>query len=253
MKAVRGQSLLEIRNLSKRFGGLQVTDDVSFDLQAGIVTTLVGPNGAGKTTLFNLITGELAPDSGSIQLRGESLLGRAHWQIARLGVARSFQDLRLFTHMTVEDNLLTVTEAATGLWQPGGRAARRERCERVASILAATRLTPQSRMRAVDLSYAQRKFLSLARVMASGADIWLLDEPASGLDRASYELFLDLLRSGVRDGVTVCIIEHNLDIVVGISDRIAFLDQGRLLADGDPATVLNDPHLSAIYFGECAA
>jgi len=89
--------------------------------------------------------------------------------------------------------------------------------------------------------------------MASGANIWLLDEPASGLDRASYELFLELLRAAVRDGVTVCIIEHNLDIVVGISDRIAFLDRGRLLADGDPATVLDDPHLAAIYFGERAA
>ncbi|MDP1691132.1 MAG: ABC transporter ATP-binding protein [Burkholderiaceae bacterium] len=253
MSATGGESLLEIRNLRKRFGGLQVTDDVSFDLRAGIVTTLVGPNGAGKTTLFNLITGELAPDAGSIRLRGESLLGRSHWQIARLGVARSFQDLRLFTHMTVEDNLLTVMEPTTGLWQPGGRAARHQRRERVAAILAATRLAPLARMRAADLSFAQRKFLSLARVMASGAKIWLLDEPASGLDRASYELFLELLRAGVRDGATVCIIEHNLDIVVGISDRIAFLDRGRLLADGEPATVLNDPHLTALYFGERAA
>ena len=253
MSAPGGESLLEIRKLRKRFGGLQVTDDVSFDLRAGIVTTLVGPNGAGKTTLFNLITGELAPDAGSIRLRGESLLGRPNWQIARLGVARSFQDLRLFTHMTVEDNLLTVMEPATGLWQPGGRVARRQRRERVAAILAATRLASHARVRAADLSYAQRKFLSLARVMASGANIWLLDEPASGLDRASYELFLELLRAGVRDGVTVCIIEHNLDIVIGISDRIAFLDRGRLLADGDPATVLGDPHLAAIYFGERAA
>ena len=185
MSAAGGESCWRYASLRKRFGGLKVIDDVSFDLRAGIVTTLVGPNGAGKTTLFNLITGELAPDAGSIRLRGESLLGRSHWQIARLGVARSFQDLRLFTHMTVEDNLLTVTEPATGLWQPGGRAARQQRRDRVAAILAATRLSPTGAMRAPSTCrMRERKFLSLARVMASARDLWLLDEPASGLDRA---------------------------------------------------------------------
>lgn len=248
-----GDVLLAIRQLRKSFGGLKVADDISLDLRAGIVTTLVGPNGAGKTTLFNMITGLLLPDAGSIEWQGRSLLGLPHWKIARLGIARSFQDLRLFNHMTVEDNLLTAMEPGAWLWQPGGRAAQRRRRDRVAEILAATRLDAQARVRAADLSYAQRKFLSLARVMATGARLWLLDEPASGLDRGSYEVFLELLRGEVRKGVTVCIIEHNLDIVVGISDRIAFLDRGRLLADGTPTSVLDDPHLAAIYFGERAA
>jgi ABC-type branched-subunit amino acid transport system ATPase component len=123
----------------------------------------------------------------------------------------------------------------------------------VHAILERTRLAAKARTRAIDLSYAERKFLSMARIMASGAKIWLLDEPASGLDRGSYDLFLELLRSEVAQGVTVCIIEHNLDIVAGISDRIAFLDQGRLLADGLPKDVLSDPALAAIYFGEQAA
>ena len=253
MTTVTGEILLEIRHLNKSFGGLKVTNDVSLALRAGIVTTLVGPNGAGKTTLFNLITGHLTPESGDILWNGQSIVGKSHWQIGRLGIARTFQDLRLFDHMTVEENVLTVMEPISWLWQPGGAAARRARRDRVMEILAATRLTEKAQVRAIDLAYAERKFLSMARIMATDAKIWLLDEPASGLDRGSYELFLELLRNEVRKGVTVCIIEHNLDIVIGISDRIAFLDQGKLLADGEPKSVLNDPHLAAIYFGEKAA
>lgn len=245
--------LLRISNLNKAFGGLKVTNNVSLDLRAGIVTTLVGPNGAGKTTLFNLITGHLVPESGDILWKGQSIVGKSHYQIGRLGIARTFQDLRLFNHMTVEENVLTVMEPSSWIWQAGGRAARQARMEKVRHILERTKLADKAKTRAIDLAYAERKFLSMARIMATDSKIWLLDEPASGLDRGSYELFLELLRSEVRQGVTVCIIEHNLDIVIGISDRIAFLDQGKLLADGDPATVLKDPHLAAIYFGEQAA
>lgn len=242
--------LLRISNLEKNFGGLKVTNNVSLDLRAGIVTTLVGPNGAGKTTLFNLITGHLTPNSGDILWKGKSIIGRPHWKLARDGIGRTFQDLRLFNHMTVEENVLTVMEPISWVWQPGGPSKKKERLEKVTHILEKTRLLDKAKDRALDLSYAERKFLSMARIMASDAQMWLLDEPASGLDRSSYDLFLSLLKDEVKKGVTVCIIEHNLDIVVGISDRIAFLDQGKLLADGDPETVLKDPHLAAIYFGE---
>ena len=145
-----------------------------------------------------------------------------------------------------------MTERGSWLWQPGGRPAPRRAATKVDATLAATGLGDKRDARAVDLAYAERKFLSLARIMASGARLWLLDEPASGLDPGSYERFLALLRKQVREGVTICIIEHNLDIVQGISDRIAFLDQGRLLAEGDPKTILSDPALAAIYFGERA-
>jgi ABC-type branched-subunit amino acid transport system ATPase component len=253
MSRQAGDVLLEIRGLSKHFGGVQAITDVSLQLRAGIVTTLVGPNGAGKTTLFNLITGHLTPTAGDVLWRGRSITGKSPWQIARLGVARTFQDLRLFSHMTVEENVLTSLERSSGLWQPGGRAARHERRETVARILEATRLAGKAGKRAIDLAYAERKFLSLARIMAADATIWLLDEPASGLDPRSYERFVDLLRGEALRGVTICVIEHNLDIVVNLSDRVAFLDQGCLLADGEPEAVLNDPHLAAIYFGERAA
>jgi ABC-type branched-subunit amino acid transport system ATPase component len=245
--------LLEIRNLTKSFGGVKAVDDLTLDLRAGIITTLVGPNGAGKTTVFNLITGHLPPTVGDVRWLGRSVIGLKPWQVARLGIARTFQDLRLFTHMTVEENVRTVMETSSWFWQPGGggtRAARREKVER---ILEATRLADKARVRALDLAYAERKFLSLARIMATDAKIWLLDEPAAGLDPLSYDLLISLLRREIDNGITVCIIEHNLDIVVGISDRISFLDRGRLLADGDPRTILDDPHLASIYFGERAA
>jgi branched-chain amino acid transport system ATP-binding protein len=248
-----GEVLLQATGVAKTFGGLKAVDDVSFSLRAGIITTLVGPNGAGKTTLFNLMTGHLVPDRGEVTWLSKSILGLPHWKIARLGIARSFQDLRLFANMTVEENIETVTERDSWLWQSGGALAKGERRARVDATLAATGLDDKRDERAADLAYAERKFLSLARILASGARLWLLDEPASGLDRGSYELFLSLLRNQVREGVTICIIEHNLDIVQGISDRIAFLDQGRLLAEGDPKTILSDPALAAIYFGERAA
>jgi branched-chain amino acid transport system ATP-binding protein len=245
--------LLQATGVAKTFGGLKAVDDVTFALRAGIVTTLVGPNGAGKTTLFNLITGQLVPDRGEVVWLGKSIVGLPHWKIARLGIGRTFQDLKLFTHMTVEENVTTVTERGAWLWQPGGSSARAERRVTIEKVIEATGLKDKRHARAIDLSFAERKFLSLARVMASGARLWLLDEPASGLDPGSYERFLSLLRQEVREGVTICIIEHNLDIVQGISDRIAFLDQGRLLAEGDPKTILSDPALAAIYFGERAA
>ena len=244
--------LLEISNLTKSFDGVKAVEDVSLRLREGIITTLVGPNGAGKTTLFNLITGHLRPTAGDICWQGKSIIGQAPWKIARLGVARTFQDLRLFSHMTVAENVLTVMETGSWFWQTQTDSIALRR-RRVNEILDSTRLLPKANVRANDLAYAERKFLSLARIMAADAKIWLLDEPASGLDPRSYELFVALLRQEVRRGITICIIEHNLEIVVSISDRISFLDQGRLLADGDPEEILGNPHLSSIYFGERTA
>jgi len=243
-RVMTAQPLLQTKNLCKQFGGLQAIDDVSLDLQAGQITTLVGPNGAGKTTLFNMMTGQFAATSGQVFLRGKSLAGLAAWRIARLGVGRTFQDLRLFNHMTVEENLQTVTEPASWFWQKS-RAP-----DAMAKVLHETGLWDKRRARAIDLAYAERKFLSMARIMVSGANIWLLDEPASGLDPKSFERFVGLVKAYAAQGVTICIIEHNLDLVSQLSDRLAFLDQGRLLACGDPKQILNDPHLAAIYFGE---
>ena len=247
-----GTVLLETTGMSKTFGGLKAVDNVTFALREGIVTTLVGPNGAGKTTLFNLITGHLDPDAGQVTWLGQSIKGVPHWKIAQAGIGRTFQDLKLFDQMTVLENALTVTERGAWLWQAGGKVSARARLERAEAALVAVGLADRRHARAIDLAYAERKFLSIARILAAGARLWLLDEPASGLDPGSYERFVKLVRDQLRHGITICIIEHNLDIVKGISDRIAFLDQGRLLAEGDPHSILSDPALAAIYFGERA-
>lgn len=243
-------ALLTVDCLGKNFGGVAAVENVSLELRAGIVTALVGPNGAGKTTLFNLITGNLTPDNGDVRWKDKSILGLKPWQVARRGICRTFQDLQLFSHMSVIDNVLTVMEESFLPWQPGGFRKARARRDRAAQILEETHLAGKEDVRAIELSYAERKFLSLARIMATEGEIWLLDEPASGLDPNSFSLFVELLKKNVRNGITVCIIEHNLDIVINLSDRVAFLDGGRLLAEDEPSTILNDPHLVSIYFGE---
>ena len=249
MNVSADEPLMAIRNLDKSFGGVKAVDDVSLDLRAGIVTTLVGPNGAGKTTLFNLITGDVPRDGGTVTWLGRDLAGVSPHRAARRGILRSYQDLRLFDGMTVYENVLTAVERNT-VPLPISRARRRARRARIERVLERTGLADKRAVRSADLAYAERKFLSLARIMAAEARLWLLDEPASGLDPASYDRFLAILREDVAGGVTVCIIEHNLDIVVGISDRIAFLDRGRLLADGEPSAVMADPELARIYFGD---
>jgi branched-chain amino acid transport system ATP-binding protein len=242
--------VLRLKGVNKRFGGVVAANDVDLDLPPGIVTALVGPNGAGKTTLFNLITGNLKPDSGLIELRGRSLADVDPRSAALAGIARSFQDLRLFELMTVFENVLSVMERSALPWQPGGRVAARERSAKADATLDLVGLTGWRNARAIDLGYAEQKFLSLARILVTDASLWLLDEPASGLDPASYDRFVKLVRDRLKDGITICLIEHNLDIVHGISDRIAFLDQGTVLACGEPRAILNDPKLAAIYFGE---
>jgi len=242
--------VLRLKGVNKRFGGVVAANDVDLDLPPGIVTALVGPNGAGKTTLFNLITGNLRPDSGLIELRGQSLAGVEPRAAALRGIARSFQDLRLFEQMSVFENVLSVMERSALPWQPGGRTAARARRDKADATLDMVGLTAWRDARAIDLGYAEQKFLSLARILVTDASLWLLDEPASGLDPASYDRFVKLVRGRLSEGITICLIEHNLDIVHGISDRIAFLDQGTVLAAGEPRAILNDPKLAAIYFGE---
>lgn len=242
--------LLSARGISRSFGGNAAVQGVTLELRQGVVTALAGPNGAGKTTLFNLITGHLRPDQGAVELKGHSILGMKPHRVALKGIARSFQDLRLFGSMSVYDNVLAAIEPDSWLWQGGGRSGAAARRLQVERALAATGLEELAGTRAVDLSYAETKFLSMARIMATGAPIWLLDEPASGLDPASRARFVRLVKDATAAGVTVCLIEHNLDIVTELADRIAFLDQGRKLAEGPPDEILGNTELIAIYFGE---
>lgn len=239
---------LRMDRLQKRFGGLVAVEDLSLSIEHGLILALVGPNGAGKTTVFNLVTGVLAPDFGEVEWEGHRITGEAPWQVARRGIARSFQDLQLFERMTVFDNILTAMEPSS--WASFDFVESKRRNERVHQILDEVGLRHVADSRATDISYAERKFLSLARIIAVDAGLWLLDEPASGLDPNSYARFVKLLRRHVERGRTICIIEHNLDIVIEVSDKIAFLDRGRLLANGPAAEILSDPSLAALYFGD---
>ncbi|MGV6872128.1 ABC transporter ATP-binding protein [Pseudochelatococcus sp. B33] len=246
---VHGKVALQLTGVSKHFGGIAAANKVNLSLPYGAVTGLVGPNGAGKTTMFNLITGHLRPDEGSVTHDGVSIVGLSPRAISLRGIARSFQALRLFNHMTVQENILTVTEQSPWSFLSSG-AEQRARLERSEEILEQVGLAHRRNELAVDISYAEQKFLSLGRILAMQATVWLLDEPASGLDLSSYERFFAILRKHVEAGVAICLIEHNLDIVRGISDRIAFLERGTVLDQGEPERILGDQRLTAIYFGE---
>ena len=243
-------SPLSVENVTKRFDGMTAVKDVSLRLIPGIVTGLVGPNGAGKTTLFNLITGNLSLDDGHVSINGRSTTGLAPHAIARLGVARTFQDLRLFGGLSVRDNVLAATENSSWLWQSGGLRSGRERQRVTDAALERAGLTHIATTQASNISYAEAKFLSLARILATGAKIWLLDEPASGLDPASCQRFVRLLKHATAEGVTICLIEHNLDLMKATADRLAFLEQGRLIALGSVDEILRDQELVALYFGD---
>jgi len=234
---------LDIRGLRKAFGGNVIIPDVTLELEQGLITSLVGPNGAGKTTLFNLITGFLRPDAGVVHYKGRDLVGLTPQKVTRRGIARSFQDLRLFNDMSVFENVLVGQESSLSLW------GRKQHYENTEAVLERVGLSAQRDTRASELSYAERKFLNLARIMALDVDLFLLDEPASGLDGPSRQTFHALLRSLKAEGHTVLLIEHNLDIVREVSDRIAFLNKGEVMAFDTPDRIFADDTLTDLYFG----
>jgi ABC-type branched-subunit amino acid transport system ATPase component len=254
--AAQPADLLVISGLSKSFGGIAAVRDVSFGVRPGAATSLMGPNGAGKTTIFNLITGAIAADEGSVRFRGTELRGQSPGAVARLGISRTFQDLRLFTSMTVLDTVMASfpgqlgeNPAAVFLRPRAVRRQERELRERADAILTRTGLSGQAQRKAATLSYAEQKLLIISRSIAMQAGLWLLDEPASGLDGDTLAEFAALLRSLVDEGQTVLIVEHNLRLVKLISDWVLFLDQGQLKAQGPPGEIFENQELQEIYIG----
>ncbi len=235
---------LELSELYKSFGGNQVINGVTLEIEDRKVTSLVGPNGAGKTTLFNIVTGFIAADRGTIRFAGRNLGGLSPQAVKRRGLVRTFQNLRLFLDMTVRENVLVALESdmSVNFWS-------RAHLGPVERVLRRVGLWQQREKMAGELSYAERKFLSLARVLATGAPCLLLDEPAAGLDGPSLRLFHELIREFKNGGGTVLLIEHNLDIVRDVSDRIVFLDKGRIAAAGTPDEIFSNPVLGELYFG----
>jgi branched-chain amino acid transport system ATP-binding protein/branched-chain amino acid transport system permease protein len=251
--------VLTAEGLKKHFGGIRAADDLTLALERGKVTALVGPNGAGKTTVFNLLTGFLIPDAGRVVLRGADVTRLSPWKTVRLGMARSFQDVRLFERMTVLDNVLSAIPG-----QPGERlgplfftprrtgAAERGNRHKALGYLAFVGLAHKAGELASSLAFGEQKLVALARLIATEADVLLLDEPASGVDLQWVRRILDLIRELAASGKTVCIVEHNLEVVTAIAEHAYFMEAGHIIAEGRPEELMADRRLAEIYFGKAA-
>jgi branched-chain amino acid transport system permease protein len=260
--------ILEVRGLSKAFGGIIACRDLNLDLKRGRVAALVGPNGAGKTTVFNLLTGAIPADTGSVRLRGQEICGLGPDRIARLGMARSFQNLRLFPRLSALDNvMLGCREPNHDLWRwprgaKGGEnlvdlflmpgvtsAVERRNRERAHEWLRSVGLADVADAPAGSLSFGQQKLVSLARLLGTDAEVLLLDEPASGVDSRWVDRILDLVVRMRESGKTVCIVEHSLHVVEKLADTVFFMELGHITAEGRITDLTRDPRLAEAYFG----
>ena len=246
---------LEGRGLARQFGGIVAVSGLDITIEPGRITGLIGPNGAGKTTAFNLLTGFLQPNDGEVRYRGRSLNGLRPHQIVRLGVARSFQDLKLFTGLTVLENVLVALPHQRGdrlryVYFAPWVVRREERANlaRAMAILEFVGLAGRASDLAADLSYAEEKLLVVARLLATGAEALLFDEPLSGLAPNALAKVFPIFKQLAASGRTLCIIEHNLDVIRELCSRVVFLDEGRKLAEGTPEELMRDPQLSVRYF-----
>jgi branched-chain amino acid transport system permease protein len=251
-----GAVTVEGTGLERRFGGIVAVSGLDIALRRGRIIGLIGPNGAGKTTAFNLLTGFLQPNAGSMRLNGAPLAGLKPHQIVRRGMARSFQDLKLFQRMSVLDNVMVALPRQKGdnlLYVYGAPwiVAAEERANRAAAlaVLDFVGLAAKAEEVAESLSYAEEKLLAIARLVATGAEVLLFDEPLSGLAPNTLEAIYPIITRLAAGGKTICIIEHNLDVIRGLCDTAVFLDEGRKLAEAAPETLIADPALAARYFG----
>lgn len=252
------QPLLSVSGLSMRFGGLLAVNNVALELHQGEIVSLIGPNGAGKTTVFNCLTGFYRPTSGIIKLRDHHLEGLAGQTIARMGVVRTFQHVRLFREMTVIENLLVAQHQhlKTGLFAgllktPAFRRAEADALERAAVWLERVGLLDLANRSAGNLAYGQQRRLEIARCMVTRPELLMLDEPAAGLNPKETDE-LDHLIAELRNQhqVSVLLIEHDMKLVMGISDRIYVMNQGTPLAQGTPDEIRNNPDVIRAYLGE---
>ncbi len=249
--------LLDVRGISKRFGGVHAVKDVSFQVRQGTVKALIGPNGAGKTTLFNLVSGVFAPDAGTVLFRGEPIQGRPPHRVAALGLSRTFQHIRLFAGMTALENVMVGRHPRARAGFVAGMLHlpwtwREERAveARAREALDFAGVPELADVEATSLSYGQQRAVELARALASEPALLLLDEPAAGLNmRETVELAK--LVGRIRDrGITVLVVEHDMGLVMNVSDEVVVLSYGEKIADAEPRAVQKHPEVIRVYLGE---
>ena len=247
--------IVRVEHVSKRFGGLQAVDGVTFDLQAGKITALLGPNGAGKTTIFNLVTGTLRPDSGKVLLRGADITGMSPTRVAKRGLVRSFQDVRSYQRLTALQNVAIAVPNQPGenpLLLPGiPWALKAERRTRRAALeaLGFVGLADKANETVGNLSFGDQKLVAIARLLATKCEVLLLDEPTSGVDPGSVENVIEVILDLKKVGRTICIVEHSVHFVEQLADWVIFLDEGKVIAEGTIAELTSQEHLTEIYFG----
>jgi len=249
--------LLEVQGVSKRFGGVRAVNNVSFRVERGMIKAVIGPNGAGKTTLFNMVSGFVHPDAGTITFGGAAMHGQPPHHVAARGISRTFQNIRLFQGMSALENVMVgrYLRARAGFLAGMlglGRARREDRAARdraleVMDFLGIARLADAE---ATSLAYGQQRAVELARALASEPQLLLLDEPAAGLNiRETRDLAALLGRIRAR-GITVLLVEHDMSLVMGICDEVVVLSYGEKIADADPPTVQKDPQVVKVYLGD---
>lgn len=248
--------VLEIAGLNKSFDGIVVADGIDLKLEAGRIVGLIGPNGAGKTSLFNLVSGIFPPDSGSITLDGQSLKGRKPHERARLGLSRTWQNLRLFPSLTVLDNLLVAPRQYAGesllrlMFTPGAvREAETKDRQKALDILYRTGLAAVAERPASDLTFGQQKLVGVARALMNDSRCLLLDEPMAGVEGQAYQTIQKVVRDIAASGIAVCVVEHNVAFIRDLCDEGVFMFAGKVLARGPVEALIADPRLTELYFG----